>query len=107
MLVKQDVDLKTKCEEKPKLRTFITFKNFGITPPYLLMPLSFVQKKCLAKIRLSALAIRIETGQYERPKLMIQQRLCPSCKDGQLIETEEHFVFAMYINLSELWLINL
>ena len=106
MLVKQSVELKLKCEDKPKLRTFITFKNFGITPPYLLMPLSFLQKKFLAKIRLSTLAIRIETGRYERPKLMIHQRLCPSCKDGQSIETEEHFVFACvrYNNLREIWL---
>ena len=37
---------------------------------------------------------------------MIQQRLYPSCKDGQSIETEEHFVFAcvMYNNLREIWL---
>ena len=35
MVVKQNVDLKIKCEEKPKLRTFISFKNFGITPTLL------------------------------------------------------------------------
>ena len=105
MLVKQNVDLKTKCEEKPKLRTFNTFKNFGITPPYLLMPLSFVQKKFIAKIRLSALAIRIETGRYERPKLIVQHRLCPSCKDGQSVENEEHFVFECikYNSLRGMW----
>ena len=106
MLVKQNVELKLKCEEKPKLRTFITFNNFGITPPYLLMPLSFVQKKFLAKIRLSPLAIRIETGRYERPKLVIHERLCPSCKDGHSVENEEHFVFqcTKYNNLREIWL---
>ena len=106
MLVKQNVELKLKCEAKPKLRTFNTFKDFGTTPPYLLMPISFVQKKFLAKIRLSALPIRIETGRYERPKLLIQQRLCPSCKDGQSIENEEHFIFSCskYNILREIWL---
>ena len=34
-LVKQNVDLKVKCEDKPKHRTFISFKNFGITPTLL------------------------------------------------------------------------
>jgi hypothetical protein len=40
---------------------------------------------------------------------MIQQRLCPSCKDGHSIETEEHFVCAcaMYNNLREIWLYKL
>ena len=70
------------------------------------MPLSFVQKMFLAKIRLSALPIRIETGRYERPKLLAHQRLCPSCKDGQSIENEEHFIFSCvkYNNLREIWL---
>ena len=37
---------------------------------------------------------------------MIQQRLRPSCKDGQSIETEEHFIFScvIYNNLREIWL---
>ena len=41
MTVKQNVDLKI----NPELRTFNTFKDFGTTPPYLLLPISFVQKK--------------------------------------------------------------
>ena len=59
-------------------------KTFESPPPYLLMPLSFVQKMFLAKIRLSAIAIRIETGRYERPKLMIQQRLDKLLKPDKL-----------------------
>ena len=82
MLVKQNVDLKVKCEDKPKLRTFISFKNFGITPPYLLMPISFVQKKFIAKLRLSTLAF------------LAQNRLCLSCENGFSVENEEHFIFS-------------
>ena len=40
---------------------------------------------------------------------MIQHSLCPSCKDGQSIESEEHFVFecTKYSNLREIWLAKL
>ena len=45
MTVKQNVDLRIKCLNKPKLRTFNTFKDFGTTPPYLLLviPLQVIQ----------------------------------------------------------------
>ena len=82
MQVKQTFDLKSKCTSKPKLRTFNTFMDFGTTPSYLLIPLSFVQKMFLAKTRLAALPIRLETGRYERPRLLEQERLCPSCQNG-------------------------
>ena len=32
MSVKQNVEFQNECQEKPKLRTFITFKEFGLTP---------------------------------------------------------------------------
>ena len=106
MWVKQNVESRLNCLEKPKLRNFVTFKNFGSTPPYLLKPLSFVQRKFIAKIRLSALPIKIETGRYERPKLAINERLCPSCDDGLSIENEEHFVFkcAKYSKIRQIWM---
>ena len=106
MWVKQIVESRLNCLEKPKLRTFVTFKNFGSTPPYLLKPLSFVQRKFIAKTRLSALPIKIETVHYERPKLAIHLRLFPSCNDGQSIENEEHFVFqcAKYSKFRQTWM---
>ena len=106
MQLKQNVELRVRCREKPKLRTFITFKDFGPTPMYLLKPLSFVQKKFIAQLRLSALPIRIETGRYERPKLDVHERLCPSCNDGRSIENEEHFIFycSQYSELREIWI---
>ena len=106
MWVKQNVDSRINCLEKPKLRTFVTFKDFGSTPPYILKPLSFVQRKFIAKIRLSALPIRIETGRYERPKLEIHERLCPSCNDGHSIENEDHFIFqcTKYSEIRQIWI---
>ena len=106
MQLKQNVELRMKCNEKPKLRTFVTFKDFGPTPMYLLKPISFVQKKFIAQLRLSALPIRIETGRFERPRLAVLERLCPSCDDGQSIENEEHFIFycSKYSDLRQKWI---
>jgi hypothetical protein len=58
MSVKQNVELQNECQEKPKLRTFITIKDFGLTPCYITMPMPFLKRKFLA---LSQLAIRLET----------------------------------------------
>ena len=106
MKLKQDVELMIKCTEKPKLRTFVTFKDFGPTPVYLLKPISFVQKKFIAQLRLSALPIKIETGRYEKPRIAVHERLCPSCNDGQSIENEEHFIFycSKYAKLRQTWI---
>ena len=106
MLVKQNVDLKARFLFMPKLRTFNTFKNFVTTQTYLLKPITFIQKQLLAKIRLSSITIRIETGRFERPKLPVEARLCPCCKDQKSVENEEHFIFHcfQYNNLREIWI---
>ena len=67
MSVKQDVNLKQICLEKPKLITFVKFKDFGTIPSYICKPMSFICRNYLALTRLSNLAIRIETGRFERP----------------------------------------
>ena len=94
MWVKQTAELKQRCTEMPKLRLYNAINDFGVTPIYLMLPLSFVQKIFLAKLRLSALAIRIETGRFERPRLEEKERLCLSCKDGISVESESHFMFS-------------
>ena len=106
MTVKQSFDLKTLCFNKPKLRTFITFKEFGHTPNYITMPMSFISRKFLALTRLSNLSIRLETGRFERPKLPEHQRLCPTCLDGVSVETEFHLIFqcSAYNDLRQKWL---
>ena len=104
--------LKHECEQQTKLRTFNTFKQFGILPSYVTKPLSFHQRKHLAKIRLGALALRIETGRYSRPRLEIHERICPLCSENRIqqglspqIETESHFLFSciQHINLRVKW----
>ena len=113
LIVQQADYLKQECEQMPKLRTFNKFKNFKEMPTFLKKPLSFIQKKHLAKIRLGSLELRIETGRYNRPSLEVHERLCLVCKDSCLdsglnlcVESEYHFLFicSKYTFLRDSWL---
>ena len=86
--------LQMECTQKPKLRTFVKFKDFYSTPSYLTKPLSFIQRKFVAKIRLGCLEIRLETGRWARPRLVEESRICQVCENlDQDIEDEFHFTF--------------
>ena len=106
MFLKQTVDIKTRCLEKPKLRTYVTFNDFGVTPSYITKPMSFLLRKFVALTRLSNLSIRLETGRFERPRLIEQHRLCLACQDGVSVEDEFHFIFkcVIYTELRKSWL---
>ena len=106
MEVKQSVELRAKCALKPKIKLFNEIAEFGKTPTYLSLPLTFRQKMFIAKLRLSALPIRIETGRFERPRLLPNERLCPSCRVQNAIENETHFMFECpsYNNLHNTWM---
>jgi hypothetical protein len=94
MLKRQQAIVKDQCLTSPKLRTFVKFKDFFNTPTYITKPLSFIQRKFLAKVRLGCLEIRIETGRYARPRLPAEARLCQTCTNAeQRIEDEYHFIF--------------
>ena len=94
MLQKQQNTLQAECSQKPKLRTFVKFKNFSETPAYLTKPLSFIQRKFLAKLRLGCLEIRLETGRWARPRLAEEARTCLACENQEEnIENENHFLF--------------
>ena len=109
-LKKQQTYLKAECESKPKLRTFVQFKNFFEIPPYVVKPLSFVQKKFISKTRLGSLPIRLETGRFSRPRLEEHLRICLVCDQGafgdQNVENEHHYIFVCraYENLRATWL---
>lgn len=93
MLKLQQTQLKTECHQSPKLRTFILFKDFFSTATFLKKPLSFIQRKYLAKIRLGCLELEIETGRYSRPIIPAEERLCQVCENGQgNVEDEFHFI---------------
>ena len=92
--------LKAECEQMPKLRTFMTFKQFDKLPAYVTKPLSFFQRKALSKIRLGSLELRIESGRFARPRLQVHERVCLLCRDRNQadglelsVETEFHFIY--------------
>ena len=98
----QRSELELECKRKPKLRTFMLFKNFTTTEnPYISKPLSFFQRKLIGKLRLGCLPLRIETGRYAIPKLEPADRTCLVClptPDSQdevrPVEDESHFLFS-------------
>ena len=83
--------LKTQCSSKPKLRTYNLISDFPLENPFLLKPLTFIQRKFLSKIRLGVLQLRIETGRYERPKKPADERICKQCSMAE-VEDEAHFL---------------
>ena len=99
--------VQTECVSKPKLRTFVTFKDYQILPPHVGKPLSFLECKILSKVRLGILPIRLETARYLRPTLPENERLC-YCQSGE-IECEHHVIFSCnkYENLRATWLTTL
>ena len=100
----QLVSIEAECRSKPKLRTFITFKDFENIPPHVYKSLSFLERKMISKIRLGILPIRLETARYLRPILPENERLC-YCHNGEP-ECEYHvlFICVKYSNLRQLWL---
>ena len=96
--------VKYECEMKPKLRTFLTFKEFGSLPPHVGKPLSFLERKMISKLRLGILPLRMETARYERPIIPENERLC-YCQ-SEAIESEYHVLFecSVYDDLRDIWM---
>ena len=108
MFEKQKQLVKDECEKKPKLRTFMQFKDFQTMPaPHVGKPLSFVERKTISKLRLGILPLRVETTRYTRPIIPENERLC-YCKSGD-IESESHALFSccIYNDLRQVWLNNI
>ena len=78
------------ANDKPKLRTYMKWKECPAPELCMTNKLPKYHRSLITKLALGVLPIRIETGRYE--KLLLKDRICPSCK-GNTIETEEHFLF--------------
>ena len=116
--LKQQEYLSSECAEKPKLRTFMLFKDFQEPPAYITKPLTFHQRRMVAKTRLGCLPLRLETGRYSIPRLPEVERTCKVCRNqNQLVviqptntddpvESEIHFLFfcPTYTTERDLWL---
>ncbi len=76
-------------QNKPKLRTYILFKNNYDTEDYVKYCLPRLQRSLLAQIRCGILPLNIETGRFHGLKL--EDRLCLLCNLNE-IECEFHFV---------------
>ena len=88
---KDQLKLMNKCQTQPKLRTYKQITESTLDKSYLHKPLTFIQRKSLAKFRLGVLPIRIETGRYERPVKSAIERICTQCNQ-QVPEDEVHFL---------------
>ena len=88
----QQTRLQTECNSKPKLRTFVKFKDFNTLPPHLYKSLSFIGRKMISKTRLGVLPLCIETARYLRPALPEAQRLC-YCNNNE-VESEQHVLYS-------------
>ena len=104
MIKKQSILFKTECLMKPKLRTFLTFKDFETLPPHISKPLSFVERRTVSKFRLGIFPIRLETARYLRPIVPENERVC-YCNSGD-VESEYHVVFicSKYDDLRDDWI---
>ena len=102
--IKQQEYLILECGLKPKLRTFNLFKDFQEQPAYVTKPLTFHQRRMLARTRLGCLPLRVETGRYTVPRLPEHLRTCLVCRaPNQLVdingvevgpvESEMHFLY--------------
>ena len=105
----QSRHLEQECLTKPKLRTFIQFNDFESIATYITLPLSYFQRRAVAKLRLGCLPLRVETGRYQVPRLPEDERTCPLCPSNEpnhSIENEFHFMFSCtaYKNERETWL---
>ena len=75
--------------KKPKLRTYVTFKDEYCTEDYVKYCTSRFQRSLLAQTRCGILPIRIEIGRFRNEKE--EERICQLC-DFQKIENEFHFI---------------
>ena len=74
---------------KPKLRTYKTFKNDICTETFVLKILNKQEHSLVAQLRSGTLPLNIETGRYIN--LPVDERTCLLCNDNS-IENELHFV---------------
>ena len=76
-------------QTKPKLRTYIIFKNEFTVENYIKYHMHKRKRSLLSQLRLGILPLAIETGRY--CNVPLNDRLCKVCNDN-VIENEFHFV---------------
>ena len=94
MKMTQRIDLGMKCANKPQLRKYVEFKDFKGKPPFLVKPLTFIQRKFLCKLSVSCLELRICTGWFTNtPEADRVCSVTEECRAESCVESESHFLF--------------
>ena len=75
--------------QKPKLRTYVLYKNVFEPEPYVAHYMSRHYRSILAQFRLGILPLHIETGRFSNTSL--EDRLCTIC-NASSVEDEFHFL---------------
>ena len=86
------------ANNNPKLRSYMTWKEYLIPELYIMNKPPKYHRSLITKLSLGVLPIRIECSRYE--KVPFKNRICPSC-NGNMVETEEHFLFHCPLYKSE------
>ena len=81
-----------KANHGNKLRTYRTFKNDFKTESYVKYCTNESHRTALARFRLGAHHLNIETQRYIKPRIPPENRICNNCDIG---ETEDEFHFIM------------
>ena len=78
------------CKQKPKLRTYIKFKQEYKMEKYISFNFTKYERSLCAQFRSGILPLRIEVGRYRQEQ--VEERICDFCPMNE-IEDEEHFIF--------------
>ena len=87
--VREQREWRQRAKSKPKLRTYIKYKQILKEEEYLKNE-DAKGRRMMARLRSGTNNLRIETGRYKRPKQPEQFRLCKLCMYET--ENEEHFL---------------
>ncbi len=91
-------DWEHNCSTKPKLRTYVTFKDKLEVASHVNCNMPKYDRSLISQLRLGILPLRIETGRFSN--LDEEERTCLVCNSGE-IENEKHFLFECDFYLSE------
>ena len=82
-------DWKERVKSKPKLRTYVLFKESFVTEQYVQRPLNRYRRSILAQFRCGILPLNLEMGRFRG--LQENERICEMCSNN-MIESEMHFL---------------
>ncbi len=80
---------KTSLGNKPKLRTYVKFKEEYCAEDYVKYCFSRYKRSLVTQLRCGVLPLHIEVGRFRNKS--VEERICQVC-DSQLVEDELHFV---------------